>query len=133
MKAVPAARRPVLLVVEADEVLRESLSRALGRRYRVRVAATAEEALRRTPLSARLDALVAGMSLPEMGGFELCRKLKKERPGLKAFILGSPSSGDGAREAFAVRADGFLPWPFDMETVRDMLENRLRPAVPVPG
>lgn len=71
-----------VLVVDDDEVMRDLLSRMLGRAgYAVQTAADGRNALERFREHA-IDAVVTDMSMPRMGGLELTRALLNERPEL---------------------------------------------------
>lgn len=71
-----------VLVVDDDEVMRDLLSRMLGRAgYAVQTAADGRNALERFHEHA-IDAVVTDMSMPRMSGIELTRALLTERPEL---------------------------------------------------
>jgi CheY-like chemotaxis protein len=71
-----------ILVVDDDEVMRDLLSRMLGRAgYAVETAADGRKALERFHEHA-IDAVVTDMSMPKMGGLELTRALLSECPEL---------------------------------------------------
>lgn len=117
--------RPVVLVVEDDPLIRWSVRESLSKDYRVRVAESAEQGLKKVRDAGRLDAVLADVRLPGMNGLDLCGRLREERPGIKVFIMTAYSGEAAAREAFAIRADGYLTKPFAMETLRDMLLSHL--------
>jgi len=78
--AAPVAA--TILVVDDDEVMRDLLSRMLGRAgYAVETAADGCKALERFHEHA-IDAVVTDMAMPRMGGLELTRALLSERPEL---------------------------------------------------
>ena len=71
-----------VLVVDDDEVMRDLLSRMLGRAgYAVETAADGRKALESFHEHA-IDAVVTDMSMPKMDGIELTRALLNERPEL---------------------------------------------------
>jgi CheY-like chemotaxis protein len=115
----------VVLVVEDDPLIRWSVKETLSKDYRVRVAESAEEALKKIRDARRLDALLADVRLPGLSGLDLSNRLRQTRPGLKIFIMTAYSGEEAAREAFAIRADGYLTKPFAMETLKDMLLSHL--------
>ncbi len=71
--------KPTILIIEDDVELAHLLKHHLerGGRYAVEIARTGEEGLR--ALSQRHpSALILDVNLPEMNGFELCRRLRQE-------------------------------------------------------
>ena len=81
--------RPVVLVVEDNERIRQAEAEALSSRdYDVHSATSTEEAL---PLlaSARIDLLITDMHLPgEMQGVALARRARRQWPHIKIVIVG---------------------------------------------
>ncbi|HEX7901847.1 MAG TPA: response regulator [Planctomycetota bacterium] len=117
--------RPALLVVEDEKLVRWSVREALKGLARVRLAATAEKALRTLEGPARLDGLLVDVRLPGMDGLELARQARRIRPGLKVFVMTAYDHDRAARDAFGVRAEAYLPKPFSLEVLRDMLASHL--------
>lgn len=118
------ARRSIL-VVEDEKLTRWSISEALREEYRVHVAATAEQALKLVGRLKRLDGVLVDIRLPGMDGLEFVRRARTERPDLKVFVMTAYNQETTARDAFGVRADGYLTKPFDLRMLRDMLDSRL--------
>lgn len=135
-RSIPSRTRPrsrarkTLLVLEDEKLTGWSIRESLGKDYRVQVARSAEEALVMLPRMQRLDAVLADIRLPGMSGLEFSRKLRGERPDVKVFLMTAYSGEAAAREAFAIRADGYLAKPFAMETLKDMLLSHLGSAAP---
>jgi len=78
----------VILVVEDDPVTREALRDGLERlNYRVLEAANGRDALKVYRSAERIDLLLTDMIMPEMGGKELIRELRKVNPHLKAVAM----------------------------------------------
>lgn len=117
--------RPALLVVEDEKLVRWSVREALKGIARVRVASTAERALRTIEGSSKLDGLLTDVRLPGMNGWDLARKARQIRPGLKIFVMTAYDQDRAAREAFDVRAVAYLPKPFSIDVLRDMMASHL--------
>ena len=85
----------VVLVVEDNDGLRAALEIALRRSdYRVVSSRTAEEALAREPERTEELLLVTDVTLPEMDGLELVRRLRARRPRLPVIVMsGHPLTG----------------------------------------
>jgi DNA-binding response OmpR family regulator len=91
-----AAPAPLeVLLVTADDELREAGERALTRQgYRVRVAAHSGHAVL-AGLTSRVDVLIAELSAPDISGPALAQLLRKHHPGLRAVFLANPGTPDG--------------------------------------
>jgi len=122
----PAERAPeTVLVVEDDAGLRETtaaLVEDLG--YRVLTATDGVDAL---AVAARheggLDLLLTDIVMPRMDGVELVRRLRADRPGLKAlFVSGHP---DPAGERGAPGPQPLLLKPFSRESLAGRLRELL--------
>ena len=122
--SVMKAARPALLVVDDDRLLRWAIRQALGRQAKIRLAGSAEaglEAIRK----AGFDGALVDVRLPGMDGLEFARRARELRPGLKIFLMTAYDMERAPKEAFAVRADGYLPKPFEMSMLRDMIASHL--------
>lgn len=117
--------RPALLVVEDEKLVRWSVREALKGQARVRLAPTAEKALRTLKGPARLDGLLVDVRLPGMDGLELARKAREIRPGIKVFVMTAFDQDRAARDAFGVHAEAYLPKPFSIDVLRDMVASHL--------
>ena len=121
-------KRRVLVVDDVDSV-RESLRLALERAgYDVDEAADGEAALaiaRRTPA----DAVVADLCMPKLGGIDLLKALRRERPGLKVIAISGGGAGMSLEVATSLArawgAEDVLVKPFDNETLVARLDAML--------
>lgn len=119
-----SARR-ILLVVDDDKLIRWTLRDALRADCRVRLAATTRRALDILSSRATIDGLLTDLHLQDMSGAHLARLARTLRPGIRVFLMTANDRETGAREAFDARADGFLPKPIDLDTLRSMLASHL--------
>lgn len=118
-------RRPGLLVVEDEKLVRWSVRRALQDLVRVRLASSAEKALETLRRGARVDGLLADVRLPGMDGLALIRRARALRPDLKVFVMTAYALETAPQAAFQVRADAYLPKPFSIDLLRDMVASHL--------
>jgi CheY-like chemotaxis protein len=84
---VPAAPRTILVIDDeagvrlfVDQVLRSA-------GYTTVVAASGPDALRAAANIATLDLIVTDVVMPEMSGCDVVRRLRQDRPGLKALFV----------------------------------------------
>lgn len=122
--------RKGILVVDDERLVRWSIREALRGQYRVWAAESAEQALRMLDRIKHLNAVLVDIRLPGASGYELIRHVRAINPDLKVFVMTAYDPESAPRQAFSVRADGFLSKPFAMDTLRDMLESHL---MTVPG
>lgn len=117
-----------LLVVDDEPELRDALSRALRLAgYRVAVAADGRSGLGAVATD-RPDLVVLDVRMPDMGGIEVCRTLRKNGDGTPVLML---TALDGVRDRVAgldAGADDYLVKPFALEELLARLRALLRRA-----
>ena len=82
-----APERRRILVVDDEPLLLRALTRSLGRQYNITALVSAKEALRRCVSGESWDGIVSDITMPEMNGFEFCRRLRAARPDLAERIV----------------------------------------------
>ena len=128
--ARPRRDRKGLLVVDDEKLVRWSIREALRGDYRVWAAESAEQALQIAERLKHLDGVLVDIRLPGASGFELIQKLRLAHPHLKVFIMTAYDLECAPRQAFSVRADGYLAKPFAMENLQGMLASHLMTVAP---
>ncbi len=124
--ALPQGRGETILLVEDNEGLRKvgrSILESLG--YRVLTAANGREALAVYEGDASVDLVIAEVVIPEMGGKELVRELRRSDPTIKVLGITSYVVEQAARE---LREAGFLSViskPFRVETLARVIHHAL--------
>lgn len=103
-----------ILIVDDNELNLNLASRVLEKNgYRTSTSLSGAEALELTEAETP-DLAILDVMMPEMDGYELCRRLR-ENPKLKQMpiiMLTALSSVDDRLQAFDVGADDFLSKPF---------------------
>ncbi|MEK6304417.1 MAG: response regulator transcription factor [Acidobacteriota bacterium] len=119
-----------VVIVEDDEDIAESIRYNLEREgFRVRVAATGEDALNlildRPPSLILLD-----LNLPHMSGFEMCRRLRAEAPTARVPILILTARTDESDKVLGLNigADDYITKPFGMRELVARVNAVLRRA-----
>jgi DNA-binding response OmpR family regulator len=106
--AVPAT----ILVVDDDAGIRDTVALILtAEGYHVRTAADGAEALQLAAADPP-DVVVLDLILPTLDGRATCARLRERSGGPRVIIM--TAGRRAAREARALRADGFLKKPFDV-------------------
>jgi CheY-like chemotaxis protein len=130
--AAPAVQKTRVLVVDDDPELRRLVSRMLGEKgFAVEEASRGLEALNRIR-SAPPDLLLLDAMLPEVHGFDICRKIKaSDRYGsIPVIMISSIYRGwrfaRDLKEAYGVAA--FLEKPFDIQALLDTVDRVLTAA-----
>jgi DNA-binding response OmpR family regulator len=118
-----------LLVVEDEDHLAAGLKLNLELEgYEVDVAGTAREASEHLLQPAGYDALVLDVMLPDLDGFELCRRLRKSGHFVPVIMLTARSSAEDRVRGLEAGADDYMVKPFSLEEllarVRSMLRRR---------
>jgi len=116
--------KPLILVVEDNDDIRDYIKESLSNNYRVITAINGklgwERALETIP-----TLIVSDVMMPEMSGFELCGKLKKdERTSHIPVILLTAHQSDEARmEGYETGADDYISKPFNTQLLRIRIQN----------
>jgi DNA-binding response OmpR family regulator len=122
-----SADRQRLLVVEDEEHLAPGLKLNLELEgYEVEVASTAREAGEALLDPRAYDAIVLDVMLPDLDGFELCRRLRESGNYLPVVMLTARSAAEDRVRGLEVGADDYLVKPFDLNELLARLRSMLR-------
>ena len=118
-----------LLVVEDEDHLAAGLKLNLELDgYEVDVAANAKLAAERLLDPARYDAIILDVMLPDLNGFELCKRLRDADNFIPVIMLTARSSPDDRVRGLEAGADDYMVKPFELgellARVRSMLRRR---------
>lgn len=117
-----------ILVVDDDRAVRDSLRRSLTfNGYEVETAHDGLDAYEKIR-SARPDAVVLDVMMPNVGGNELCRRLRSSGDNLPVLMLTARDSVSDRVAGLDVGADDYLPKPFALEELLARLRALLRRA-----
>lgn len=126
----PIAHR--VLVVDDEDALREMVTMALRfRGFDVEDAATGMDALaaarRQEP-----EAIVLDVNLPDIDGFEVCRRLRETGSTAPVVFLTARTATEDLREGYTAGADDYVRKPFSLEELVLRVEAVLRRTTEVP-
>lgn len=117
-------RARVLVVDDESEVL-ELLSRFLaGKRYRVQVARSGEEALQFLERQ-RADLVLLDIYMPGLGGLETLRKIRTLKPAPPVVVISGTHDVDLAKSMFAQGAVEYVMKPVDFYYLETCLHHVL--------
>ncbi|HMA54597.1 MAG TPA: ATP-binding protein [Acidobacteriota bacterium] len=114
----------LLFIDDEDIVLRSSQRIFAGAGHEIETAASGDEGLAMA-LAKDYDIVVTDLKMPGLGGMEVLKALRKDRPGTTVIIFTGYSSIDTAREALKAGAFDYVPKPFTPEELRSVVENAL--------
>ncbi len=119
--------KPVVLVVDDDELAAKAVVKLLGRRgFTMLTASTGREAL--AVLGSRhVDVLVLDVMMPEMTGLEVCRVLRSEAAlaELPVILLTGCDDFDTRAAAMKLGVSEFLCKPFAHHELIERINNQL--------
>ncbi len=104
-----------LLVVDDEENLRSMLSAALRHHgFEISVAANGREALTAVEES-KPDLVVLDVMMPDLDGFEVCRRLRADNNHTPVLFLTARDSTDDKVRGLTLGGDDYLEKPFSLE------------------
>ena len=120
----PSGARPAVAVVDDDQRIRAALRRALQLEgYDV---LEGSDGLEGEALASRVDVMVLDATMPNLGGFELCRRLRSSGSRLPILMLTARGSTADRVEGLNAGADDYLPKPFALDELLARLRALLR-------
>jgi two-component system, OmpR family, response regulator MprA len=114
-----------VLVVDDDPAVRSAIARALRVDYDVDEAGDGAEALARHA-SAPADAIVLDLLMPQIGGLDVCRSLRRQSDPVPVLIVTARDAVDDRVEGLDAGADDYLVKPFAVEELRARVRALLR-------
>lgn len=117
-------RKLTVLVVDDDAEICEYLKNELQSQYNVLVARGGNQAWEIVQKS-RPDVVITDLMMPDGNGHELCQRIKSniETNSIPVIMLTSESNEDNLLKSIELKADHFLPKPFNMQLLRSSLNQ----------
>ncbi len=114
--------KPTLLIVDDEAGPRESLRIVFKDRYRCVLASCAREGIERARQNP-VDAAILDIRMPDFSGVEVLRELKKIDPDVEVIMLTGYETVDTARAVLRLGAADYLNKPFDVFSIRELIEK----------
>ena len=120
-------RKPTLLIVEDNDDLRLFMKNEFLENYSVIEAENGWQGYE-IAKSSDVDLIITDVMMPEMDGFELCRKIRKDSDccHVPIIILTAKSSSEHQLTGINEGADAFLPKPLDIQRLNARMKQLLQ-------
>ena len=117
--------KPILLIVDDEPGPRESLRIVFKDRYHCVIATSGREGIEYAR-EHTVDAAVLDIKMPDLSGVDVLRELKEIDPDIECVMLTGYETIETARAAVRYGAADYLNKPFDVFTVRDVLDRCIK-------
>jgi two-component system response regulator PilR (NtrC family) len=113
-----------ILVVDDDDIIRDTLCELLSQEYVCHQAVTAEEALAKLEAQP-FDVVLTDISMPGLSGLELLNRAVQLYPGTPVIIVSGISDEEQAQSLISKGAFDYLLKPFRLEVVEDSVRRAI--------
>lgn len=115
-----------VLIVEDNKELRLHLKNEFNGLYKIKEASNGKEGFEKA-IKFCPDIIVSDVMMPEMDGFEMCRKLKSDdgTSHIPVILLTARTLEEDKLEGYRIGADSYLPKPFNLTMLKARIENLL--------
>ena len=111
-----------ILIVDDDDVIRDTLCELLSQDYSCQAADTAEEALARLEAEP-FDVVLTDISMPGFSGMELLDRVLRQYPGTPVIMISGLSDQEQAHSLLEQGAFDYLLKPFRLEVVEESVKR----------
>ena len=127
----PATTRPIVVLIEDDEVIGQNLARAFDDQFDVRWSVSG---LQGYLTVGDADLVVLDLGLPDVDGLELCRRMTAEWPRLPVLILTARQDEVEVVSGLEAGAVDYVTKPFRLAELAARMRAHLRTSAPAqPG
>jgi len=125
-------RKANVLVVDDEKTVCNSCRKILTQEgYKVDVALSGEEALNKVKANG-FDVVITDWKMPEIDGFEVTRRIKKENPKIVVILITGYPSVENSIKAIRSGVSDYVPKPFTPEELSDVMIRALAKGYAVP-
>ena len=114
----------LLFIDDEDIVLRSSRRVFAGSGHVIDTASSGDEGLAKAR-AGDYDVVVTDLKMPGLGGMEVLKALRKEKPDVVVVIFTGYANVETAREALKNGAFDYIPKPFTPEELRSVVQNAI--------
>ena len=113
-----------ILVVDDDDVIRDTLCELLSLEYSCQTADTAEDALAKLAAQS-FDVVLTDISMPGLSGMELLSRVLQLYPGTAVIMISGLSDQEQAESLISQGAFDYLLKPFRLEVVEESVKRAI--------
>jgi DNA-binding NtrC family response regulator len=113
---------PTLLIVDDDNLVRDTLHDLLSPKNECHTADRAEQALAYLDIET-YDAVLTDISMPELSGRELLKYIQAKHPATPVIVISGESTEADAKELLAAGAFAYFGKPFNLDEVENAVER----------
>jgi two-component system response regulator PilR (NtrC family) len=113
-----------ILVVDDDDVIRDTLCELLTEEHSCQTAYTAEDALAKLE-SQSFDVVLTEISMPGLSGLALLHRVLRSYPGTPVIMISGISDEEQARTLISRGAFDYLLKPFRLEVVEESVKRAI--------
>jgi DNA-binding NtrC family response regulator len=127
-----AVQDPVLIIIDDDPLITDTLHYVLGKHFDVYVAESRDQAksllrqLESPPSLALVDLGLPPVPHKPDEGFKMIGELLAHSPTMKILVLSGQNEEVNVKHALALGAVDFIPKPCDVERLKELLQNALK-------
>ena len=121
---MPAMSLPVLLLIDDEFGVRESLKMVFSKEYRVLEADSIDAAISKVQ-ETHPDVVLLDVLMPKADGLEVLQRIKEIHPGCEVIMLTGVNSQQLAAKALDSGAFDFIGKPFDVVDLRQKVARAL--------
>ena len=119
--------KPIILVVDDTPENIDIMNGILKPEYKVKVALNGEKALKIAGSDKPPDLILLDIMMPEMDGYEVCRRLKnaEETAGIPVIFVSGAEDSESKQTGMSLGAVDYLIKPIDPTLVREKIQQHL--------
>jgi len=119
--------KPLLLIIEDHDQLRQFISVTLGAQFRILTAANGKDGLQIAEKYIP-DLIITDLMMPVMDGYELCHQIKMQEltSHIPVLMLTAKSAADSRTKGWEAGADAYLSKPFEPAELLAIVEGLIK-------
>ena len=120
--------KPTILIIDDSPMNLKVLAGMLKEEYRILIAKSGEQAMEIIEAGNSPDLILLDVVMPGMDGYTLCLKIKGDdrTKSIPVIFISAKSGEDEIRKGISLGAAAYIPKPFDVTTVKELVKTHLR-------